>query len=148
MDRRAFLGILAGGLLAAEAQSPATVPKVGYLSPGSLSNDPLRLDAFRDAMREQGYVDGTTIVVVPRFANEDYRRLPDHAAELVRMKVDVVVAVSTPAARAAQQATRTIPIVFTYVSDAVRTGLVTTLARPGANLTGYSDISAELVEKR
>ncbi len=152
IDRRSFVVGVGGGLLAvpllAEAESPATAPKVGYLSPGSLSNDPLRLDAFREALREQGYVDGRTIVVIPRFANEDYRRLSGLAAELARLKVDVIVAVTSPAARAAQQATKSIPIVFTYVADAVRTGLVVTLARPGANLTGYSDITAELVQKR
>jgi putative ABC transport system substrate-binding protein len=149
MDRRAFiagtLGLLAAPL-AAEAE--ATVPKIGYLSPWSSSNNPLSLNAFRDALHEHGYVDGTNVVVVPRFADEDYQRLPALVAELVKLKVDVIVALTTPVARVAQQATATIPIVFTYVSDAVRTGLVASLARPGGNLTGYSDITADLVQKR
>jgi putative ABC transport system substrate-binding protein len=151
MDRRAFvvgtLSLLAA-TLAAEAQPAAKLPRVGYLSPWSAATDPFRVDAFRDALREQGYVDGTNVVVVPRFADEDYQRLPVLAADLVKMNVEVIVALTTPVARVAQRATPTIPIVFTYVSDAVRTGLVASLARPGGNLTGYSDITADLVQKR
>jgi putative ABC transport system substrate-binding protein len=135
-------------LFAAEAQQAATVPKIGYLSPWSSSSDPFHLDAFLEALREQGYVDGTNVVVIPRFADEDSRRLPGLAAELVQLKVDAIVALTTQVARVAQQATATIPIVFTYVSDAVRTGLVASLARPGGNLTGYSDVTADLVQKR
>jgi putative tryptophan/tyrosine transport system substrate-binding protein len=151
MHRRSFLG---GALVvlavprAGGTQAAAPVPKIGYLSPWSSSNDPSRLDAFRVALREEGYVDGTNVVVLPRFADEDSRRLPALAAELVQLKVDAIVALTTPVARVAQRATATIPIVFTYVSDAVRTGLVASLARPGGNLTGYSDVTADLVQKR
>ncbi len=151
MDRRTFLATLAGGLLVAplaEAQRAAALPKIGYLSPWASSSDAFGLDAFRDALREHGYTDGTNIVIIPRFANEDYHRLPSLAGELVKLKVDVIVAITTPVAREAQRATTTIPIVFAYVSDAVRTGLVTSLARPGGNLTGYSDVTADLGRKR
>src|SRR5690349_18615551 len=121
MDRRTFLagagGVFLAAPLAAGAQPVATPPKVGYLSPWSSSSDPFRLDVFRDALREQGYVDRTSVVLVPRFADEDSRRLPALAAELVKLPVDVIVALTTPVARVAQQATTTIPIVFTYVSD-------------------------------
>ena len=124
------------------------MPKIGFLSPWASSSEAFGLDAFRDALREHGYTDGTNIVIIPRFANEDYHQLPSLATELVKLKVDVIVAVTTPVAQAAQRATTTIPIVFAYVSDAVRTGLVASLARPGGNLTGHSDITTDLVQKR
>src|SRR5215470_5754093 len=151
MNRRAFvtgLGATLAAPLAAEGQPAAAVPKIGFLSPWASSSDAFSLDGFRDALREHGYTDGTNIVIIPRFANEDYHRLPSLAVELVRLKVDVIVALTTPVAREAQRTTATIPIVFAYVSDAVRTGLVTSLARPGGNLTGYSDVTADLVRKR
>ena len=152
LPRRTFVTLVAGGLLGAshtvEAQPAATVPKIGFLSPWASSSDGFGLDAFRDALREHGYTDGTNIVIIPRFANEDYHQLPSLATELVKLKVDVIVAVTTPVAQAAQRATTTIPIVFAYVSDAVRTGLVASLARPGGNLTGHSDITTDLVQKR
>jgi putative ABC transport system substrate-binding protein len=151
VERRAFiagtLGLLAAPLTA-EAQPAAKVPKIGYLSPWSSSTDPFRVEAFRDALREHGYVDGTNVVVVPRFADEDPQRVLALAAELVKLQADVIVALTTPVARVVQRVTVTIPTVFTYVSDAVRTGLVASLARPGGNLTGYSDITADLVQKR
>ena len=133
--------------LAAQAQ-PATLPKIGYLSPFSSSGSLVSIESFRGGLRELGYLDGTNVVVVPRFANQDYDQLPALAAELVRLRVAVLVALTTPVARVAQRATTTIPIVFIFVSDPVRTGLVTSLARPGGNLTGQTDITTDLVQKR
>jgi putative ABC transport system substrate-binding protein len=150
VDRRAFItGTLAllAAPLAVEAQ-PATLPKIGYLSPFSSSGSLVRIEPFLDGLREHGYLDGTNVVVVPRFANQDYQQLPTLAAELVRLRVAVLVALTTPVARVAQRATATIPIVFILVSDPVRTGLVTSLARPGGNLTGQTDITTDLVQKR
>ena len=141
--------VLAGSILLAPlaaAQQARSAPKVGYLATFSTSGG--GIDAFRDALREHGYLDGKNVVVEPRFADGHYERLPALAAELVRIKVDVIVAVTTPAALVAQRATATIPIVFTFSSDPVRNGLVASLARPGGNLTGLTDISADLTQKR
>jgi putative ABC transport system substrate-binding protein len=154
MDRRSFLGTLAGGLLAAplaaRAQAPPKVSRVGYLSIGSAS-DPRRvalLAAFRQGLHGLGYVEGKNIVVEVRFDEEDYDRLPALAAELARLKVDIIVAYSTPAAQAAQNATRSIPIVMSTVVDPMRTGLVAGLGRPGANVTGLSLMAPELIGKQ
>jgi len=151
---RVLIAALALGLLAAppaaHAQQPVRVPRVGYLSPNSPS-DPARqrrLEAFRQGLRELGYVEGQNIAVEPRWAEEKYDRLPALAADLVHLKVDVIVAVGVPATRAAQQATRTIPIVMAMVIDPVATGLVATLARPGGNVTGQSLVAPELVGKQ
>src|SRR5882672_9993774 len=130
MERRSFLGALASGLLAVplavEAQQAGKVPRVGYLSPGS-SSDPVRLrrfEAFRQGLRELGYVEGRNIALEPRWAEGKYDRYPALAADLVRLKVHVIVAVAGAAAEAAQQATRTIPIVMSVVNDPVGSGLV------------------------
>jgi hypothetical protein len=141
------LGLLAAPLVV-EAKSAAATPEVRYLSPFSSATGVIRIDAFLQALREQGYIDGTNVVVVPRFANGDYRQLSALAAELVTLKVDVIVALTTPVVRAAERATPTIPIVFTLVSDPVHLGFVASLARPGGNLTGHTDITADLVQKR
>jgi putative tryptophan/tyrosine transport system substrate-binding protein len=154
MNRRAFIGTLAGGLLAAplaaEAQAPQKVPRVGYLSNGSAS-DPRRvalLGAFQQGLRDVGYVAGKNIIIEARFAEGNYDRLPALAADLVRLKVDIIVAYSTPATQAAQKATRTIPIVMTTVVDPVATGLLVGLGRPGANITGLSLMAPELIGKQ
>jgi putative tryptophan/tyrosine transport system substrate-binding protein len=139
------LGIILAPL-ATDAQQATPTPKIGYLA--SFSSTGGGVDAFRDALREHGYIDGKNVVVEPRFAEGHYDRLPALAAELVRLKVDVIVAVTTPAAVVAQRTTATIPIVFTFSSDPVRNGLVASLARPGGNLTGLTDITAELVQRR
>ena len=145
-----FVVTLALGLLVAplatEAQQAPAAPRIGYLA--TFSSSAGGIDAFRDALREHGYIDGRNVVVEPRFADGHYERLPALAAELVRLKVDVMVAVSTPVALAAQRATATIPIVFTFSSDPVRNGFVASLARPGGNLTGLTDITADLIQKR
>jgi putative ABC transport system substrate-binding protein len=149
MDRRAFLGILAGGLLAAplaaEAQQVAKVPRIGYLALNPAANPHLH-EAFRQGLRDLGYVEGRNVVIEYREAEGKPERLPALAAELVALKVDVLVAQPTVAALAAKQATRTLPIVFP-VAEPVTSGLVTSLARPGGNITGLSILAPEMVGK-
>ena len=153
-DRRTFIGTLTGALLAAplaaEAQQAAKVARLGYLVTGSLESPETRvtLDAFRQGLRERGYVEGQNIVIEYRSANGKIGRLPGLAVELARLKVDLIVAVAMPAARAAQQATTTIPIVAGAMGDPVGDGLVASLARPGGNITGLTFLGPELVPKR
>ena len=150
MDRRTFLGTLAGGLLAAPlaagAQQAAKIARVGFLAT-SLATGPHLTDAFRQGLRDLGYVEGRNVVIEYRDAQGKIERLPALAAELVALKVDVIVAPNTPAALAAKQATRTLPIVFVGAGEPVASGLVTSLARPGGNVTGLSVVSPELVGK-
>ena len=150
MDRRTFLGTLAGGLLAAPlaagAQQAAKVARVGFLAT-SLATGPHLTDAFRQGLRDLSYVEGRNAVIEYRDAQGKIERLPALAAELVALKVDVIVAPNTPAALAAKQATRTLPIVFVGAGEPVASGLVTSLARPGGNVTGLSVVSPELVGK-
>jgi putative ABC transport system substrate-binding protein len=154
MPRRAFLAIMAGGLLAAplaaEAQQAGKVFRIGYLVLGSLESPETRpsLDAFRQGLRERGYVEGQNIIIEYRAADGRIERLPALATELVRLKVDLIVAGATPAALAAKQATDTIPIVAPNMADPVQDGLVASLARPGANVTGSTFLGPELVPKR
>jgi len=136
------LGLLVGSL-PVEAQEATKIPRVGYLSPGSG-----RGPQFRQGLRELGYVDGKNIVIVPRGARGKRDRLPALAAELVRLKVDVIVALNPPAARAAKNTTTTIPIVIRSSRDPVRSGFVASLARPGGNITGLWSTSSELIGKR
>jgi putative ABC transport system substrate-binding protein len=154
MNRRAFLTTLSGSLLAtplaAEAQQVAKVPRIGFLSPSSPSDSraPHRFGALQQGLRELGYVEGQNISIESRWAEGKYDRLPDLAAELVRLKVDVIVTYAPPAIRAAKQATGTIPIVMGGVIDPVATGFVASLARPGGNITGLSLMAPELVGKQ
>jgi putative ABC transport system substrate-binding protein len=129
----------------AEAQQPKKVPRLGFLSPTS---DDSRVEAFRQGLRELGYVEGQNIAIEYRWADGKFDRLPDLALELVRLKVDVVVAVVTQASLAAKMATGTIPVVMIGVSDPVGSGLVVSLARPGANITGTSSMTAEIIGKQ
>src|SRR5262245_56582329 len=134
----------------AEAQQRDQIPRVGYLSPGSPS-DAVRLrrfEAFRQRLRELGYVEGQNIAIEPRWAEGKYDRYPDLAADLVRLKVDAIVALGGAAAKAAQHATRTIPIVMSVVIDPLGSGLVSSLAHPGGNLTGTSMMASDLVGKQ
>ncbi len=151
MDRRRFLlTSLAGALaapLVAEAQ-PAKVARIGYLSARSASADSTHIEAFRQGLRDVGYVEGQNAVVEARYADSKSGRLPALAAELVRLQVDVIVAAPTPAVRAAQKATPTIPIVMAVSSDPVGEGIVARLARPGGNITGLSAAAAETSAKR
>ncbi len=148
MDRRTFLVTLADGLLAAplaaEGQQAAKIFRIGYLA---TNPTPHFQEAFRQGLRDLGYVEGRNLVIEDRNAEGKLERLPALAAELVALKVDVIVAAATPAALAAKQATRTLPIVFTLVADPVTSGLVTSLARPGGNVTGLSVLAPELVGK-
>jgi putative ABC transport system substrate-binding protein len=120
----------------AEAQQPKKVPRIGYLTGGGLSAD--RTEPFRQGLRELGYVEGKNIVIEWRYAEGKFDRLPDLAAELVRLKVDVIFVGSTPGALAAKKATQITPIVFAGAADPVGSGLVASLARPGGNVTGLS----------
>jgi len=148
MDRRAFIAMMVGGLLtaplAAGAQQAAKIFRIGYLA---TNPTPHFQEAFRQGLRDLGYVEGRNLVIEDRYAEGKLERLPPLAAELVALKVDVIVASGTPAALAAKQATRTLPIVFTSIADPVTSRLVTSLARPGGNLTGFSVLAPELVGK-
>jgi len=152
MRRREFISFIGGAAawpLGARAQQPK-VPRIGYLVTGSLQSPEGRgfLDAFRQGLHEQGYVEGQNIVIEFRAAEGQMERFPALASELVRLKVDVIVAPNTPAARAVQQATTTIPVVVPVMGDPVRDGLVASLARPGGNITGLTFLGPELVPKR
>ena len=141
--RRTFLGTLAGGLLAAPriagAQPAGRISRIGYLSAGSAtSSNPRLIEAFRQGLRELGWVEGQNLVIEYRWAEGRFDRLPDLAAELVRLKADLIVAAPAPPALAAKNATGTIPIVFMGAGDPVGQGLVASLARPGGNVTGLS----------
>jgi putative tryptophan/tyrosine transport system substrate-binding protein len=154
ITRRVFVGTLAGGLLtaplAAQAQQVGKVFRVGYLSPGSPSQPfrQRRFEAFRQGLRELGYVEGQNIAIESRWAEGKYDRYPALAADLVRLKVDVIVPVGGAATQATQQATRTIPIVMSVVIDPVGSGLVASLARPGGNVTGLTIMASDLVGKQ
>jgi len=138
------------GPLAGEAQHAPTISRIGLLFPTSLS-DPRTVrfvEAFQQGLRELGYAEGQNIALDFRFAEGKWNQLPGLAAELVHSKVDVIVTYTTPATRAAKQATGTIPIVVAAVIDPVGAGLVASLARPGGNITGLSQMVPELVGKQ
>jgi putative tryptophan/tyrosine transport system substrate-binding protein len=153
MDRRAFLG-LAGTLLAAplaaEAQQAGKVFRVGILGtyPPTTPEFTHLWEAFAQGLRERGYIEGQNLVVERRFMEGQAERLPELAAELVRLNVSVIVAGGQPPPVAAKRATATIPIVMTNFSDPVGLGLVTSLARPGGNITGLAFLTVELVGKQ
>ena len=151
MNRRAFISGITLGLLAAplaaEAQQAGKIYRIGFLLP-STSADPSILDAFREGLRELGYVEGRNIAIASRWAEGKYDRLPGLAAQLVGLKVDIIVATAVPAIRAAKEATRTIPIIMAVVVDPVATGLVASLARPGGNITGLSSMAPEVTGKQ
>jgi putative ABC transport system substrate-binding protein len=132
----------------AEAQQQAKVPRIGLLSPFSPSATALWHQAFRQGLRDLGWVEGKTISIEYRYAEGRRDRLPDLAADLVRLKVDIIVASVNTDALAAKNATREIPIVVASAGDPVAIGLVESLARPGGNITGLSQISPELAGKR
>jgi len=153
MPRRAFLSIIGGGLLAAplaaEAQPAGKEPRIGFLSVTSPSDRPPLLDAFRQGLRELGWVEGQNIVIDYRYAEDRDDRLPGLAAELVRLKVDLIVSWGTQGVTAAKNATETIPIVMIAVRDPVGTGLIASLVRPGGNVTGVSGYAGlEIVAKQ
>ena len=129
-----------------EAQQPKKVPRIGYLFASSPS--PSAGEGFRQGLAELGYVEGKNIIIEYRFAEVRFDRLPALAAELVRLKVDVIVTGGPPSTRAAKEATVTIPIVMTQVGDPVGSGFVASLARPGGNITGLSSLAPELSGKQ
>ena len=150
MDRRAFIVTAAGLLaapLAAGGQQAAKIARLGWLGahPGASG---LPREAFLQGLRDLGYVEGRNFVIEYRDAEGKFERLPALAAELVALKVDVIVVGGTVAALVAKQATRTLPVVFVSATDPVADGLVTSLARPGGNVTGLSALAPELVGKR
>ena len=126
--------------LPAEAQQPTKIPRVGYLAANSLSDISARIEAFRQGLRELGYVEGKNIVLEWRSSEGKFDRLPALAAELVRLKVDMIVTPGAPATRAAKAATITIPIIMSQDPDPVATGVVASLARPGGNITGLAPL--------
>src|SRR5262245_1146218 len=138
---------LLGVPIAAAAQPPPHVHRVGYLLGTTREQEPL-LEDFLKAMRALGYVEGQNLVMEYRAAEGQYERFPALAAELVRLKVDVLLSVNTPGALAAKDATTTIPIVMLGVGDPVASGLVASLARPGGNVTGVTSLSPDLVGKQ
>ena len=162
MNRRAFIGTLAGSLLAApvaaEAQRVGKRPRLCFLTfdsretqsnkLSSLRASPVQFDPFFQRLRDLGYVDGQTITIDYLSANGQSERFPALARECLRFNADIIVVTTTPAAQAAKQATRTIPIVMIPLGDPVGTGLVVSLARPGGNVTGMTFITSGLSAKR
>jgi putative ABC transport system substrate-binding protein len=151
MDRRTFLGGLTLGLatpFAAEAQTAGKVWRIGYLGTSSPALEPNLVNAFRQGLREFGHIEGQDIVIEYRWAEGKYDRFPELAAELVQLKVDVILTAGTPGALAAKQATRTIPIVMAVVADALAYQLVASLAQPGGNVTGLSTLARDLQGKQ
>jgi putative tryptophan/tyrosine transport system substrate-binding protein len=150
MIRREFLGGRGAATawpLAAPAQQPA-MPVIGFLDPRTPDAISERLRAYRQGLKESGYVEGENVTIVYRWAEGQLDRMPALTVELVRRQVSVIAAFSSAAALAAKAATPTIPIVFLAAEDPVKLGLVPSLARPGGNLTGVNIFSAELVAKR
>ena len=152
MANRAIVVLLVGLALTsvhiAQAQQPKKVPRIGFLGGASASFYAARTNAFRQGLHELGYTEGKNIDIEYRYAEGKFDRLPDLAAELVGLKVDVIVAAPTPSVLAAKKASATTPIVFASVVDPVASGLVASLARPGGNLTGLTVLGPELSGKR
>ena len=152
IDRRTFVGAVAGALLTSpltiKAQQPGKVWRIGFLSGGARPSDGAPPAALREALQGLGYVDGTNLSYVGRWAEGKGDRLPGLAVELVGLKADLIVTQGGPAAEAAREATSTIPIVIVGAGDAVDTGLIASLARPGGNVTGISEQATELSAKR
>jgi len=151
--RKKIFCLALGAMLSAlsfsvEAQQTGKIPRIGYLSSLSASSDSSRHDAFRQGLKELGYVEEKNVAVEYEFAQGKLDRLPDLAGELVRLKVDVIVVGGSTATRAAKNATKLIPIVMINVTDPVVLGFVVSLARPGGNITGLSNLAPELGGKR
>jgi putative ABC transport system substrate-binding protein len=150
---RKFFGLTLGAMLfalcsSAEAQQATKIPRIGYLIAASPSPSLARTEAFQQGLRDLGYVEGKNIVIEWRSAEGKLDRLPALAAELVRLKVDVIVSAGPAPTRSAKEATKTIPIVMTQDGDPIGSGFVASLARPGGNITGLSSLRADLSGKR
>ena len=148
-----FFSLALGALLwalgsLADAQQQAKVPRIGYLGTASASANLVRIEAFRQGLRELGYVEGKSIVIEYRWAEGKLDRIPALAAELVRLKVDIIVASGTTSTRAAKEATVTIPIVMGFNNDPIGNGFVASLAHPGGNITGLSTLAPEISGKQ
>jgi putative ABC transport system substrate-binding protein len=151
ISRRAFLALGAGLLVVpdrAGGQVPKKTARVGILSPGDAKTRAFANDAVRKALHGRGWIEGDNLVIEYRYAGEDYDRMRALAKELVSLNVDVILAASAPSARAAKEATTTIPMVFVTGNDPVRAGFVASLARPGGNITGQAGLGPELDRKR
>ena len=152
IDRRGFIAAMAGGVavrpVLAWAQQPTKIARVGFLGPTSASPAASRLNGLKAGLAELGYVEGKNLVIEYRWAGGQYDRLPDLAVELVRSRVDVLVTQGTAAANAAKRASPTVPIVMAIAVDAVATGVIESLARPGGNVTGLTFFGPELYTKR
>jgi putative ABC transport system substrate-binding protein len=152
INRRTFLGTLAGGLLsaplAAEAQPTGSVRRIGFLSPSSAEAARRFVEEFERGLRERGYVEGQNLHVEYRWAEGKVDRLPGLVTDLITLGVELIVAQASPAARAAHQATRTIPIVMVGVGNPVELGLAASLAHPGGNVTGLTSYGPDLTSKQ
>jgi putative ABC transport system substrate-binding protein len=152
MKKRITLWLLATLFLAnvslADAQQTGKIFHIGILDGSTASGSAVLLEAFRQEMSKLGWIEGKSITFEYRFAEQKNERLPELAADLVRLKVDLIVVASRPTALAAKSATATIPIVMTNVGDPVGAGLIASLARPGGNVTGFSSLSPDLITKR
>jgi putative ABC transport system substrate-binding protein len=152
ISRRAFVASVTGGLLsaplAAAAQPAGKVHRIGFLGNSTAALEANLVQPFRDGLRELGYVEGRDVAIEYRWAEGQYERFPALIAELIALKVEVLVTAGTPAALAVKRATTTIPLVMVAVGEPVGTGLVKSLARPGGNLTGLVSIAPDLEGKR
>jgi putative tryptophan/tyrosine transport system substrate-binding protein len=150
--RRTFISLLGGAAaawpLAARAQHPAKLPTIGYLGGGALITQRAWVDAFVQRLHELGWIEGRTIAIEYRWGEARTERYAEIAAEFVRLKVDVILAAGTEPAIAAKQATSSIPIVFPTAADPIASRLVASLARPGGNVTGLSNVATDLAGKR
>jgi len=152
MKRREFITLLCSAAAAwprtGHAQAPVKIARLGFLGATFAASWDRRMEAFQSSLRDLGYVQGKNIFIESRWAEERYGQLPALAEELVRLRVDILLTYGTPGTLAAKQATTEIPIVFFYIGDAVSTGVVSSLARPGANVTGNTYFLPELMAKR
>jgi len=151
MKRREFITLLGGAAawpLAVRAQQPGKLPTIGFLGSGTTSSQGQWVAAFVQRLRELGWIEGRTVTIEYRYAEGRSERLAEFAAEFVRLKVDVIVAASTPPAAAAKRATAVIPIIGVALGDPVGSGLVASLARPGGNVTGLSTQAPDFAGKK
>jgi ABC-type uncharacterized transport system substrate-binding protein len=143
-----LIGLTLASVHLAEAQQPTKIPRIGFLAAVSLSANSARFEAFRQGLRELGYMEGKNIIIEWRSSEGKADRLPGLAAELVRLKVDMIVSGGSTATRPAKEATNTIPIVMAQDTDPVGNGFVASLARPGGNITGLATLAPELSGKQ